>query len=151
MFSSASAGLRNTVSEWQRNNEVTKTLAKCQSPMMPPGISPGMATGYESSSRSVRFHKGSPRLAGLARHEQAWEWENASLDTALEADGEQWPNGQQGRNIPHNSYVLQHTNQDFLSDMFPVTAQSWESIIFALRIRNSGTRTSAVKLCPLVL
>lgn len=67
MFSSALVQLRNIPYVGERNKEVTETLATCQNPMMPLGIFPGMAVGYESGPHyiHVRFHKGSPHLAGL--------------------------------------------------------------------------------------
>lgn len=67
MFSSALVQLRNIPDVGERNKEVSETLAMRQSPMMPLGIFPGLAAGYDSGPHylHVRFHKGSPRLAGL--------------------------------------------------------------------------------------
>lgn len=57
MLSSALVRLRNIPDVGERSKEVTETLAMGQSPMMPLGISPGLAMGYESASHGIRFHK----------------------------------------------------------------------------------------------
>lgn len=115
------------------------TKAQCCHWGFPLGLERGM-----NQALMTQGFKGSPRLAGLHRYRQGWEQGHTSQRWF-------WDSGEHSRNVPHNCSISQHPNQDFLSDLLPVTPQSWKSIIFAPQISNSGTRTSAVQLCPVII